>query len=360
MNINDNGGYYENGVSYDMGKKMEVLQAYLSSPQKNGRDRVNLNVELVAKTAMVSVGFAHKVITEYLATGALGDPKGAQGELAATRKNYTKLGPEESIFLLALRAEDDTQLLVDYKQKLFQATGVAVSCATIDRFFKNRFEHSGSLRKAPLVPLDKWRPANLRAYHSFMATIAKLPVHNKYHFIDEKHVVNKDVYGNRVRADPLTGRVRCIFVNGNFRQAFNLISIIRLSGDEPPMHYSIGEENGTAASFTAYIELLISINWFKPGDVLIMDNAAIHTGREASIVADILWEFAQVVVVPLPTRSPELNPIELIFHILARWLRAYRYRATDLRQMTIPQQVAKIVETITTETVWKCAGHCGY
>ncbi len=74
-----------------------------------------------------------------------------------------------------------------------------------------------------------------------MATIAKLPQHTKYHFIDEKHVVNKDVYNDRVRADPLTGRVQCIFLNGNFRQAFNLIGIIRCSGDEPPMHFSIGE-----------------------------------------------------------------------------------------------------------------------
>ena len=84
------------------------------------------------------------------------------------------------------------------------------------------------------------------------------------------------------------------------------------------MHFSIGEENGTAASFTAYIELLISIGWVKPGDVLVMDNAAIHTGGEAAIVADILWKFAQVVIVPLQTRVPELNPIELIFQIRIR------------------------------------------
>jgi hypothetical protein len=31
-------------------------------------------------------------------------------------------------------------------------------------------------------------------------------------------------------------------------------------------------------------------------------------------------------VVYLPTRSPELNPIELIFHIFSRWIRLYRMR----------------------------------
>jgi hypothetical protein len=39
---------------------------------------------------------------------------------------------------------------------------------------------------------------------------------------------------DRVRADPLTGHIWCIFVSGNFRQAFNLIGIIRGSGAQPP------------------------------------------------------------------------------------------------------------------------------
>ena len=143
------------------------------------------------------MGYAHKVINEYLATGALEDPKRALNQLSEVRRQYTKLGPEASIFLLALRAEDDQQILVDYQRKLAEETGVHVGTSTIDRFFKQRFEHKGALRKAPLVPLDKWKPANIRAYHTFMATIAKLPQHGKFHFIDEKHVVNKDCYGDR-------------------------------------------------------------------------------------------------------------------------------------------------------------------
>ena len=126
------------------------------------------------------------------------------------------------------------------------------------------------------------------------------------------------------------------------------------------MHYSIGEENGMVASFTAFVEHLILMNWFSPGDVLILDNAAIHTGGEAAIVSDLLWLVARVLVVPLPTRAPELNPIELVFHIVARRLRSYRYRADNPRDMTVPQQVAKIVDSISSDTILQCAGHCGY
>jgi transposase len=50
-----------------------------------------------------------------------------------------------------------------------------------------------------------------------------------------------------------------------------------------------------------------------------MDNiTSIHTGGEAEIVEDLLWNAIQVLIMFLPTRSPELNPIELDFHILAR------------------------------------------
>jgi hypothetical protein len=214
-----------------------------------------------------------------------------------------------------------------------------------------------------MVPLDKWKPANIRAYHEFMGTIATLKLHNKYHFIDEKHIVNKDCYNNRVRADPLSGAVRCICVSGNFRKAYNMIAIIRLSGKDPPMHYSIGEENGTAANFMAYIEYLLGIGWFEPYDVLILDNAAIHSGAEATIVADLLWEVRRVLVVPLPTRAPELNPIELIFHILARRLRQNRYFSNgiiDAATISVPNQVQEVVASIGVSTVLNCAMHCGY
>jgi hypothetical protein len=46
-----------------------------------------------------------------------------------------------------------------------------------------------------------------------------------------------------------------------------------------------------------------------------MDNDSIHTDRETDIVVDLLWHAMQVLVIFLPTRSPKLNPIALIFHV---------------------------------------------
>ena len=146
-----------------------------------------------------------------------------------------------------------------------------------------------------------------------------------------------------------------------------MIAIISANPTKPRLaDFVLSTDNGTAALVTAYIKRLIAQQWFKRGNVLIMDNAAIHTGAEASIVADLLWtvkidgEPLNVSVVPLPTRSPELNPIELVFHILACPLRSYFYRPEDPQQMTVPRQAKKVMDDLATITVLKYIGHCGY
>jgi hypothetical protein len=70
--------------------------------------------------------------------------------------------------------------------------------------------------------------------------------------------------------------------------------------------------------YSVYIEYLITINWFEIGNILIMANAAIHCGAEATILEDLLWTTLvngvalNVLIVYLPARAPKLNPIELV------------------------------------------------
>jgi hypothetical protein len=126
MNVNQNGGYYAAGVPYDMSKKMEVLQAYLDLMREldpAGANTTKIHAEVVAAAAKVSIGYADKVIREYLVSGAIADPRLGKQDLADKRRQFTKIGPEESNVLLALRAEDDQQWLIHYQQKLYAATG---------------------------------------------------------------------------------------------------------------------------------------------------------------------------------------------------------------------------------------------
>jgi hypothetical protein len=101
----------------------------------------------------------------------------------------------------------------------------------------------------------------------------------------------------------------------------------------------IGQENGNAAFFVAFIEYLIATRSFAHDKILVMDNAAVCTGAEAVIVEDLLWNIVvdgeplYVLVVYLPAQAPESNPIELVFHILARRIRSFQYRMAMVQAM---------------------------
>ena len=131
----------------------------------------------------------------------------------------------------------------------------------------------------------------------------------------------------------LTGYTPFLLVSGDFREAFNIFAIISLNPNKvKAMEHMIVKDNCTASTFVTFIHLLIVIGYFHHYEVLVMDNARIHTAEEASTVEDLLWTTEvdgrplRVCVIYLPTRSPELNPIEYIFHILTNRIRRYRSR----------------------------------
>jgi transposase len=112
---------------------------------------------------------------------------------------------------------------------------------------------------------------------------------------------------------------------------------------------------------------LITINWFEIGDILIMDNAAIHCGAEATILEDLLWMtliygvMLNVLIVYLPACAPKLNLIELVFHILARRLRLWLYcTTTPPPDATVPLQVQRVFRDMDLLLIMKVCMHCGY
>ena len=53
--------------------------------------------------------------------------------------------------------------------------------------------------------------------------------------------------------------------------------------------------------------------FFEPHDVIVADNATVH--RE---VAEMLWQCYRVLVIFLPTRTCEWNPMELIWQTMVK------------------------------------------
>jgi hypothetical protein len=70
-------------------------------------------------------------------------------------------------------------------------------------------------------------------------------------------------------------------VSGNFREAYNLIACI--SGNplkERPLVYNIGKDNGTAAAFVSFCEMMVVSGLLHHDEIVVLDNAAICTGGD--------------------------------------------------------------------------------
>jgi hypothetical protein len=214
------------------------------------------------------------------------------------------------MFLLSLRAGDGRRPNISYIHELFLAYGRTISSSFISFWFNKRFRFGGRFKKPNLVPLDKFKDGNIIKYHKYIKKMGILPDKTKFHFLGEKHLVNRDVLPNKTRADPQTGYMDAILlVSGNFWEAYNLLAIISANPKKAsPIHYVIGKENGNATSFTAYVMELISCRWFEHGDVLVLNNAAIHSGGDAAgSIEDYIWHTIiyghplNVLVIFLPT-----------------------------------------------------------
>jgi DNA-binding MarR family transcriptional regulator len=134
VKMNDYSGIYVNGKPYSITTKNEVVQVYHRLQRIDPTSRPKLLD--IAKEARVSKGYAHKVLKELRVAGFIEDPELVLKRKAERTNRVSKLGPEESLFLLALREEDDQRPLYIYAKLLEDKLGVKVSHQTVDNFFK--------------------------------------------------------------------------------------------------------------------------------------------------------------------------------------------------------------------------------
>ncbi len=156
-------------------------------------------------------------------------------------------------------------------------------------------------------------------------------------------------------------------VTGDFREAYNIFAVVSINPVKArPVEYRIDKENGSAAKFVLFMTALIISGFFKHEEILVMDNARIHTGGEASGVKTLLWETPidgrplHVLVVYLPTRSPELNPIEFVFHILTARIRSFRYRTAGPCDEVVKQKAKQVFDDMDYALILRIYIHCGY
>ena len=179
-------------------------------------------------------------------------------------------------------------------------------------------------------------------------------------FGDEKPLKGADLFNGKARKDPFTGLVPPTIVDSDFRNTYNIIGFCGIDIRNPAVDfYIVGEdETTTAATFMAAIECSVAKGFLGPGDILVLDNAAIHIYRESQGLFDYLWSHG-ILLITLPTRVPELNPIELVWNTLVQRLLALCLSVTGGRH-SIVEFSSYILSTMTHHEVSKYFAHCGY
>ena len=72
-------------------------------------------------------------------------------------------------------------------------------------------------------------------------------------------------------------------------------------------------------------------------------------------------EQLKVVIIYLLARSPELNPIEFIFHNLSRILRSFKYNdLDDFGSISVKEKTMHILYNFLYDLIAKTYCHCGY
>ena len=336
VQITPNNIIFRRGHAYPMERKLHVGNCYAKLFQMYCMDPSNYkepSPSSVANLANVGYKFAKKVMDEIQSTGSIVDPDTIKAHNYLNRKSFNKLKVEHQMFILSLHAVLPNRPNESYVDELYADYKVIVCSSTITNFFRSKmFKYKGTFGVPNNVPLDKFKQENILKFYQFQEVIQRINNKCVLNFLDEKHIINSDCIPKKVRRNPVFGYMPAIMVSGDFREAFNIFACITANPNKQnPIAYNIQKDNGSAVSFVAFIKQMIYSGWLGHNEVLVMDNAAIHSGGEAEIVKGLLWETMvngaplRILVVYLPTRSPELNPIELIFHILSRRVCSYHY-----------------------------------
>lgn len=159
---NTQGRIYEPGKAYGLPVKLEVAEKYHNLKNASGNGQPP-SARVLAAAADVSPSFALKIIDEIDVHGRVLPPGEIERDCVRGVGSIA-LDDGDERFLLHLRFVDPSRTNRSYVEWLHTHRGTLVSESFISDWFKNRFQFSGSFRSSSIVPIDKFKPANIARY----------------------------------------------------------------------------------------------------------------------------------------------------------------------------------------------------
>ena len=349
---------YQSGVALQAGPKVSIGIEYLKAQAEV--DGARPNISHLAERCQVSRSTIRKVETELLTFGRIRDPiEIRENRDAPVGPGVLSLDELDIFVIMMLYHAEPSRTLEGYVQGLYQCTGTIVSKSTISRFFNHGFDIKGSLCTPNMVPYDKFRPENLERAVEYLLTVSMFD-RSCIKFGDEKHLKGAELFCRRTRRNVCTGEIPPIMTHSDFRNTYSIVGFCGIDPRTTPLRYSIVQGNNDAENFALQIELAVLVGYLRFGDVVVLDRAAIHTGGTNTILEDWLWDNFRIFLLLLPARTPEWNPIELVWNILVQRLAIFSLEvANSLGQHSLVQVSQLILDSITHAEVDGCYGKCG-
>ena len=173
-----------------------------------------------------------------------------------------------------------------------------------------------------MVPYDKFRPENEGRACEFIYMLSNFAP-ERVKFGDEKSLKGQELYNRKVRVDPETGIAPPVVTGTDFRNTHSITGFCGIDERTIPIWYRIRDATNDSEMFLSDVEATIRDGFLRHRDVLVLDNVSYHSKKHATILADWLWRRFSIFVLFLPPRTPEWNPIELLWAYLTKRLGTY-------------------------------------
>ncbi|MEW8546428.1 MAG: IS630 family transposase, partial [Candidatus Thiodiazotropha sp.] len=296
-------------------------------------------ISLMASKYSVSKSTVHKLWRQYHSTGNLREKPHSGG-------NKLKLSDEDIEYVQALKREKPSMTLKSIQSKLLENANRDVSLNTISKTIRHRLPHGNWSYKVMSRPAgDRFSDRNLQYTHAFIDVIRNRdPVRIK--FMDEAGFCLPDA-ASATRGHAPVGQ-RCVEIQ-DIKKSQNL-TLNLLIGIEGVLYINFVHGASNTAEFLnffdeaarAYTDSGTPV--LSPGDIVVVDNAAIHR-HEAERILGTFFQNIGIELIYLPTYSPDMNPAEFAFNHIRTQLRTPPY--SDIAKENLEFAIMKSTDTIT-------------
>ena len=168
-----------------------------------------------------------------------------------------------------------------------------------------------------------------------------------------------ELFNRKTRRNVITGVAPPNYVDSDFRNTYSITGFCSVNPNKTPVCFEIHDGTNDSEDFESTLFDAIHKQFIGAGDVLVLDNAAIHVGGNNSDLQDYLWRSQGVLLLLLPARAPEWNPIELVWNTLVQRLK--RIPLSILRGINrhaAAVAAKEVLSGISHEDVWGFYRHC--